>query len=212
MPGKNMRRFVDRPLIGWTIAAGLGCAGIDKMAVTTDAQDIADYSRSIGAEVIMRPPELALDSSPTFDAIEHVMVTLRSNDEDTVVLLQPTSPLRSVEDIDSCLSLHQNGHRPVISVCDVDHNPYWTITMTERGMEPAFGWELFSKGKKDGLYCPNGAVFVMSWKDLRERKTFYTDRSLLYRMPKERGIDIDEEIDFILAESLASRDHASTHS
>ncbi len=209
MPGKNMRRFVDRPLIGWTIAAGMGCKSIDTLVVSTDDRDIADYSRSIGAEVIMRPPELASDTSPTFDAIEHVMRTLNANGEDTIVLLQPTSPLRTVEDIDSCLDLHRKGYRSVISVCVVDHNPYWTVRMSEKGFEPAFGWELFSKGRKDGFYCPNGAVYVISWKDLRETKTFYSEQSILYSMPKERGIDIDEELDFILAEFLASRNDPS---
>ena len=106
VPRKNLREFRGKPLIQWAIEEGKKSAYIDYLVVSTDDQEIADVAQKLGCGVIHRPPELSTDTASSEEALRHVLF---DSPHDWVVLLQPTSPLRTVEDIDACIETAQMG-------------------------------------------------------------------------------------------------------
>ena len=119
-------------------------------------------------------------------------------------LLQPTSPLRSAEDIRASLEQyeHSEGDDTVVSVCEVDHPTTWIGTISESGY--LNGLELTDNRSQDYQreYRLNGAVYVISAKNLRETGRLFTDNLRAYVMPRERSIDIDDKVDFMICESF----------
>jgi len=134
LPGKNIREFCGKPLIAWTIEAAKDCS---RIVVTTDSFEIADISQKYGADVLLRPKELATDGAKSIDVVIHALDSLgwvgRS------VLLQPTSPLRTSEDIKKSFNIMSiTGARSVVSVNE-DHEPNGAIYMSQFGYWHGFG-------------------------------------------------------------------------
>jgi CMP-N-acetylneuraminic acid synthetase len=211
IPRKNIRLLGGKPLIAYTIETALKSKYIDIVVVSTEDEEIAGISKKFGAEVIERPEELAGDESPTIDAIKHVIQTLREKDNynpDIVVLLQPTTPLRIVEDINNAVELFLNNDcESVVSVCKA--NPYWCLTIKDKHLEPTFGWDYFYKRRQDLLhsYSLNGVIYITTIENLNKYNSFFNKKIIPYIMPYERSIDIDEEIDFKLAEFFLRREY-----
>jgi N-acylneuraminate cytidylyltransferase/CMP-N,N'-diacetyllegionaminic acid synthase len=209
LPRKNIRPLLGKPLIAWTIEQALASKYLDRVIVSTDSEEIAEISKKYGAEVpFMRPKKLATDEVKSIDVVLHAVKWMEENDGsyDLLMLLQPTSPLRTVEDIDKAVELlFGKGAIAVVSVCKVDHHPYWSNVLPEDGcMENFIRPEAINKNRQ-GLpifYRLNGAIYLAYCDYLKQEKTFFGDKTFAYIMPKERSIDIDEEIDFILAELL----------
>ena len=108
LPGKTIVPLAGRPLLSWTILAAHGSQSLDRIVVSTDSEEIADVARGDGAEVIMRPECLAEDDTPTLQALQHAVQALSDLDgyaPEAVMTLQPTSPLRTTEDIDAAAAL-----------------------------------------------------------------------------------------------------------
>ena len=135
IPRKNIIGLCGRPLIGYTIEAGLKSRYIDTVMVSTDDREIAEVSRACGAEVpFLRPAELASDTAKTIDAVLHAVRTLREAGKafDVLVLLQPTEPLRTAEDIDAALEKYfACGEKALVSVSEVDDHPILMRTIEE---------------------------------------------------------------------------------
>lgn len=204
---KNIKLFLGKPLIAYTIIEALKCERIDKVFVSTDDFEIAKTSKVYGADILVRPKELALDETPTIDVIFHVMEQLSDiYDEKTIiVLLQPTSPLRNVGDINRSLDLYiENDCESVISVCKVSHPPFWSFRIRNGYLRPLFGIEKFKMRRQDfeKIYMPNGAIFISTLKTLKKNNNFISNRSIPYYMPVERSMDIDNEMDFKMAEMI----------
>ena len=106
VPRKNLREYRGKPLIQWAIEEGKKSAYIDYLVVSTDDQEIADVAQKLGCGVIHRPPELSTDTASSEEALRHVLF---DSPHDWVVLLQPTSPNRTVKDIDGCIETAQMG-------------------------------------------------------------------------------------------------------
>lgn len=214
LPRKNLASLLGKPLILYTIEAALESKNLDRVIVSTDDVEIKNVALSAkGVEVIDRPASLASDDAPTILAIEHVLAELKNKhaySPDAVVLLQPTSPLRTSGDINSAIELF-SAKKPdsVVGVCEASHSPYLSLHLSGEFLEPLFGWENFQKRRQDmaKTYLPNGSVYVSSPQVLSGKGTFYTDRTLPYVMPKERSIDIDSESDLRLAEAVLSKLH-----
>ena len=139
IPRKNVRMLAGKPLIAWTIEAALHAGVLDAVVVSTDDEEIAAVAREAGAEVpFIRPPELAKDSTPGLDPVLHALDALPSYD--AVLLLQPTSPLRSPDDIRACLRLAaESVAASVVSVCEPQAHPFWTYRLLEDGrLQPMF--------------------------------------------------------------------------
>jgi len=208
VPRKNIRSVGGQPLIAWTIEAALRSSIIDRLILSTDDDEIAKVAKEYGCEVpFMRPPELALDHTPGIDPVLHAVEQLPGYDY--VVLLQPTSPLRQVEDIDGCVSLCvQQASPAAVSVTECDKSPFWMYQLDERhSMKPILevADSYTRRQELPAIYALNGAVYVAEVRWLQERKTFLTEETIAYVMPKNRSIDLDTELDFEILEYLISK-------
>lgn len=208
--GKNIKPLNGKPLICHTIEESLKSQYLDAIFVSTDDIAIAEVSKNCGANVIERPDELATDNSPTIDAIYHAIDIIKSDcNPDIVVLLQPTSPLRNANDIDAAIELFLDTDcDSVISMCKVEHSPYWCFEINNEILQPLFGDKYLKmrRQKVPDVYRPNGAIYISTIKNLYKNNGFYCDKIVPYIMPPERSIDIDEKIDFKLAELLIQED------
>lgn len=207
IPQKNIRLLAGKPLIAYTVDYALKSKYIDTVVVSTEDQEIAAISYKYGAEIIKRPAILAQDDSPTIDAVLHVLEALKIQNEEqnVVVLLQPTSPLRNSEDIDSAIDLFlKNECDSIISVCESEHPPYWAYKIDDHYLKPIMGNDFLKKRRQElpKSYMPNGAIYISTVGVLNKYKSFNSSRRLPYLMPAIRSVDIDNELDFIVAESI----------
>lgn len=205
IPNKNIKNLAGKPLIAYTIKSALNSKYIDRVIVSTDDEEIAAISQSYGAEIVTRPSDLALDSSPLIDTIFHAVKWLKNDyDFEIVVLLQPTSPLRTTNDIDSSIQLFlKRDCTSVISVCDT-RKLYWSLKLENGYLIPFFKKKYVAMRRQHlpQLFMPNGAIFISTLCNIYNKKSFYTERIIPYIMPLERSIDIDTDIDFMLAEQV----------
>ena len=216
IPRKNIRLLAGKPLIGYSIEATL-TSKIDIVIVSTEDEEIAEISRKYGAEVIDRPEELARNETPTIDVIFHVLEILKMKNykPDIVVLVQPTSPLRNAEDIGNAINLFLDSDcESVVSVCEVEHPPYWSFRIDGGFLKSLFDKRYLRMRRQDleKVYIPNGAIYVSAPQTLYEYKSFYCNHIIPYIMPIERSVDIDNEVDFILAELLLRREYEESQS
>lgn len=207
IPQKNIKVLDGMPLITYSIKSALNSRYIDKIVVSTEDVEIKDISEHFGAEIISRPTELADDDSKTIDVILHALNYLKSEDYNPklVVLLQPTSPLRTSNDIDSAIEIFlKNDCDSVVSVCEFDHSPYWALKEENNFLTPVFGQEYLRKRRQElpRAYIPNGAIFISSPCKIRKYESFYCPKTLPYIMPLDRSVDIDSILDFKLAELI----------
>jgi len=201
---KNLAMLGGKALIAWTIDAARACGSFDKIVVSSDDNEIIEAARALGAEApFIRPQELALDATAMMPVVIHAVDALRASGvvADTVVLLQPTSPLRTSEDILACLALHDESDRPIVSVKQTKTNIAWMFKMSEKGRLSRYdALQPDSPSRRQdlpSLVVPNGAVYVTSARDLDRKHTFFDD-AVGYLMPAERSLDIDEQFDLDL--------------
>ena len=209
IPRKNIKPLAGKPLIAYTIDEALKCQCFDRIIVTTDDHKIAQISQENGADILMRPKELAEDHTPTVDAILHAVKMLEKEEDyvlDYIVVLQPTSPLRSSGDIKAAINLYlENADcESLVSVAECEHPISWAMNIKNGYLIPFFDETYLKERRQEHLitYVPNGAIYVISRESLYKNQNFYSDRTLAYIMPLERSIDIDTEYDFMIAEFL----------
>ena len=209
IPLKNIKPLGGKPLILYSVEIARQLAPDSLIAVSTDDPAIADIVRGAGLEVpYMRPAELATDTAGSREVIIDIMDYWRETLHrpfDKVVLLQPTSPFRTVDDVRSCLELYSPDVDMVLSVMEASCNPYYNCF--ETGDD---GCLHVSKG--DGLYTrrqdvpkaweQNGAVYVINPESLRRYPLGMMPRRLPFVMPRERSIDLDTPTDWLIAESI----------
>ncbi len=202
IPRKNVLPIAGRPLIAWTIAAARSAATIDRVVVTTDDAEIAAVAAAHGAEVpFLRPAELARDETPGIDPVLHALDMLPGID--TVVLLQPTSPLRGSEDIDAAVALHaSNNGATVVGVTAAAHTG-WTFAMDGDGVLDIDTMGVAARRQDMAAqFVLNGAIYVAAVHRLRAAHSFLTPATIGYAMPVERSVDIDTMFDWRIAEML----------
>ena len=209
LPRKNVLDLCGKPLIAWSIEAGLKSKYIDKLIVTSDDEEILDISKKFGANIIKRPDELSSDTATTFDAIKHTIDNLEKYD--FIVLLQPTSPLRSEKYLDEAIELlEEKNADAVISVCESEHSPLWCNTLSQNlDMSNFLLDEVLNKRSQDleKYYKLNGAIYICKTDKLLENKSFFLKNNIFaYIMDKKVSIDIDEEIDLLIANELMKKD------
>jgi len=210
LPKKNIRPLLGKPLIAWTIEQAKASRYVDRVIVSTDDEEIAEIVKQYGAEVpFMRPKELARDDIPGIDVVFHAMNWFIKNENkqyDLIILLQPTSPLRTAEDIDKAIELlFFKKAKAIVSVCEVDHHPLWTNALPENGcMKNFIRKEIINKNRQElpTFYRLNGAIYLAYCNYIKEQKGFFGEETFAYIMPKERSVDIDSELDLKLAEIL----------
>ena len=200
LPLKNLRLLHGVPLIVHSIRAALAARRVHAVVVSTEDDEIAAVAAQHGADVVRRPAALATDTAQNNGVVRHVLEARGLSDR-IVVLLQPTSPLRGHADIDGCIELAIASDGPVVSVCECAKHPAWMFTLDGVTMKPTLP-ELARTTRRQDLptaYALNGAVYVMSTADLRAGRPLVTPDTSAYIMPPERSIDIDTEIDLLIA-------------
>ena len=210
IPRKNIHPLAGKPLIAWTIEAALQSKVLDRVIVSTDDEEIARVSRDWGAEVpFMRPTELAQDDSPHIPVIKNTVEWLESNENsrpEYILLLQPTTPLRSAQDIDNAYRLIlEKDADSVISVCEAFSHPYLTKHITAEGRLEDFGPRpdgYLARQVLPPVYIVNGAIYFIRCDVLLKENTLYTQSTYAYLMPQERSLDIDTPWDLHLAELI----------
>jgi CMP-N-acetylneuraminic acid synthetase len=200
-PGKNLADLGGRPLIAWTIDAALQSRAITRTIVSTDDPAIADRSRACGAEVpMMRPAALATDEAPGMGPILHALEWLRDREgyrPDIVVVLQPTSPLRTAADIDAAIAMLDSGGTCVTSVTPVSPAS-WLRKVSANG-------SLERVAADDApVYVLNGAIYAARTDVVLASGSMDDGAPLAYVMPRERSVDVDEPADLELAARLVA--------
>jgi CMP-N,N'-diacetyllegionaminic acid synthase len=211
VPGKNIRPLAGRPLIAWSIEVGRQVPEIDRIIVSTDDAQIASVSREHGAEVYARPPHLATDEALVIDALKDLIGTLQAEHEqpEWLILLEPTCPLRTADDVRACLQLlAQGGYDSVATFKEADLNPHraWRIVegIPEVFIPGAVPW--LPRQKLPKAYQLNGAVYVFRTKLLAaETKSLLLGKSTAVVMPRDRSQDIDDSVDFAIVEALLKK-------
>lgn len=199
LPGKNVMPFKGRPLIAWSVAAALGAPSVDRVVVSTDDEDIANAARDAGAEVpFLRPIALSDDAATSVDVALHALETLGEG-ADILLLLQPTSPLRTADDIETGLRLMVGRGAPAAVGVTAPFKPLrFHVRLGADGTASPF-----DAGDETGLRLLNGAFYAIRTEVLRRTRTFDPPGALAFEMPQDRSIDIDTAFDWRLAEALA---------
>lgn len=208
LPGKNLRPLRGRPLIAWTIEAARGSRFIDRLILSSDDGEIIRAAQEFGCEApFVRSPELSGDEASSIEVVLDVLD--RAPGHGIVVLLQPTSPLRTAADIDGALErMERSGAPACVSVCEAPAHP-WLIYRRDEGgrLDPyAPPVEGASLRRQDlpPAWVLNGAVYAADADWLGRERTFVKPgETVAWEMPHERSVDIDTLEDFLAAERLA---------
>ncbi|MES2936500.1 MAG: acylneuraminate cytidylyltransferase family protein [Pseudomonadota bacterium] len=211
LPRKNVLPLAGKPLIAHSIERALACAAIGKVYVSTDDDEIAQVAEQYGATVpYRRPAELASDTAGKLPAIEHLVRHLEAQGQhiDTVVDLQPTSPLRLPSDIDAALALAPKADL-VVSVTEPSHNPYYSLAeaRADGTLQVSKATGALRRQDVPQVWGLNGSIYVWQRAALARavQDGFWTVAILPSPMPRERSIDIDDAFDFDMAAWLLQR-------
>lgn len=213
IPGKNIKPLAGKPLIEYSIDVARALANYEDICVTTDDNAIIETVERTGLKVpFVRPAELSTDQSGTYEVLLHALDFYESKGVhyDTMVLLQPTSPFRTVDDVKACLELYSDDIDMVVSVKQAATNPYYNAFEIDDN-----GFLHISKG--EGNYTRrqdapkvweyNGAVYVINVESLRKMPLGKFTRRRMYEMSAERSIDLDTPTDWLIAETIITKQY-----
>ena len=208
IPHKNIMDLCGKPLISYSIEAAKRSKYIDYVLVSTDDVGIKEVSMKYGANVpFLRPDKISSDEAKSIDVVLHGIEFLKNHGEkfDYVVLLQPTSPLRTYEDIDSAIELIlEKKESSLVSLCQVDENPILMRTIEENNLKPILQFNGDNLRRQDlpTYYIFNGALYINTVEMLLKENAFVNEKSIPYIMEKNKSVDIDTIIDAKLAEYI----------
>lgn len=213
---KNLHPLGGKPLIAYAISTANSVPLIDRVIVSTDGDQIAEASVQLGAEVYRRPTELGGDQSLVIDTLRDIVATLRSEDEQAayMLLLEPTSPFRSVEDVSGCIrQLHEQKLDSVATFMEPELNPNraWRINgdVPEPYIQGADPWQ--PRQLLPTAWQLNGAVYAFRISSLPAKGgAMLFGKCGAVIMPQERSFDIDDKMDFMVAETIV-RENLHAH-
>ena len=212
VPKKNIKKLCGKPLICYTIETALASKYVDKIVVSSDSDEILDVVKKYAVDLISRPSELADDDVPMTDVINHALETSEeqfNENFDLILLLQPTCPFRSPEDINCSIEEIDSGDFDgVISVNRLLDGHPARIKKIENGILKPFCIEeqdIPRQNLKPEAYIRNGAIYLVKKNHFLKNKTVKEGRMKPYIMPLERSVNIDEPVDFEIAEFLLSK-------
>ena len=207
LPGKNIKLLNGKPLIAYTIEAAMAAKKISRIIVSTDSRQIAKVAMDYGAESpFLRPEHLATDTALSIDIYDYTLSEIEKQEAvkiEKFMVLQPTSPLRTAEDIDNAIELfNTKSADSVISYCQEYHPIKWHRYVTNEGkLKNIFEETLNNRQEERPSYFPNGAIYIIR-RDLIKKRSYISDNSYAYIMDKKKSIDIDTIEDFEYAEFL----------
>ncbi len=205
LPRKNLRTVGGRSLIARAVEAALASQTIDRAVLSSDDPEIIQAALLAGCDVpFVRPAELATSEATSMAVVHHALDTLTEH-YDLVVLLQPTSPFRTAEDIDGAVRhCMAKGAPACVSVTVPDKSPYWSYRLDQQGRMVPLMQGLIASRRQDlpETFAVNGAVYVARCRWLLTQDEFVQPETVGYAMPKARSIDVDDEVDLVIAEAL----------
>jgi CMP-N-acetylneuraminic acid synthetase len=196
-PGKNLAPLCGQPLIAFSIEAGRRASRVDRVVVSSDDDQILKVAASLGAHPLLRPADLASDTAASEPVIAHALLSERAEgrEYDLVVLLQPTSPLRTSADVDAALALmERTGANSVISVRDYGVAPFKAMVLDENGNLRGLVNNTAPFTRRQDLpttYRPNGAIYVARTTPFLATGSLLIPPCRPYIMSAERSIDVD---------------------
>ena len=214
IPKKNMVKINGKPLIYFTIKAAKKSKFLSNIVVSTDCKKISNYSKKLGVEVpFLRPKKLATDKALTFPVIKHAlekMEKIYSLVFDYIVLLQPTCPLRSYNDIDLSLKkLFLSNFKSITSIVDVGANHPERMKIIKKNKLKNYlnkkTENMKPRQELDKVFIRNGAIYAFKREVLFKEKSLVSKKNLPFIMPKERSTNIDSYEDLIVAKYYLKR-------
>lgn len=208
---KNIKLLNGKPMLAYTIEAAKQSGIYDCVHVSTDSEQYANIAREYGADVpFLRNEELSGDLAGSWDVLRWTMeqYALFGQDFDCVAMLQPTSPLRDAKDIQNAYRVFEEKQADsVISVCEVDHSLEICNTLDESDSMYGFYDEdrIAARQSYKTYYRLNGAIYILKAEILMNKQKIYGKNSFAYKMSKMHSIDIDDELDFTIAETILQK-------
>ncbi len=211
IPRKNIRLLGGRPLLAYTATAALAASRLTRVVLSTEDPEVAETGTQCGLDVpFLRPVDLAQDATPSLAVVQHALRWLEARGEryDAVCLLEPTSPLRSAEEIDACIALlEQSGADAVVTVRRVpdELNPHWTYLPDAAGFLRLSTGEATPLPRRQDLppaYHRDGSVYVTRRDVALDRNSMYGDRLIGYVVADRPWVNIDTAADWARAEAL----------
>ena len=205
---KNIRELNGKPLIAYSIEAAIRSEEFDEIMVSTDSERYAEIAKRYGASVpFLRSNCTATDTASSWDMVDEVLNCYNKIGKtfDTFCLLQPTSPLRTAQDIKAAYQLYkEKASLAVVSVCEAEHSPLWCGHLPQSlELDGFINIEGVGQRQAAGkFYRLNGALYIVDIRRFKTDKFLYQKGSYAYIMSQTRSVDIDTEIDFRLAELL----------
>jgi N-acylneuraminate cytidylyltransferase len=214
LPNKNIRSFEGKPLIAWAIEQALDLEHVDEVFVSTDSEEIANIARDYGAIVpFLRPAELSTDESPEWLAWRHFLDFLNARDGQlpNVLLSVPTTaPLRFTSDIQRCIDLFEPGTTDaVVTITDAHRNPFFNmVSLADEGFVSIVAKSPFANTRRQDspkVFDMTTVAYVVDTKFVMEQLGLFEGRVKAVHIPADRAIDIDNLLDFEVAEFLLRR-------
>ena len=209
LPDKNIRPLEGKPLLAWSIDAARQSGLFSEIYVSTDSEEYARIARQYGAAVpFLRSAEASSDTVSSWIAVREALDRYEALGRrfDTVTLLQPTSPLRTADDIRGAFAVLEEKHAgAVVSLCAAEHSPLWANTLPPDGCMKDFQRSGGDRPRQElpQYYRFNGAIYLLRTDVFRESGTLICDeRCFAFIMPSIRSVDIDGALDFWIAETI----------
>ncbi len=205
LPNKNTLELHGKPLIAYSIEAAKESKYINKVVVSSDNDQILNIAKQFHIDTIKRPQHLATDTTTAFDTLKHTIENIE--DFEYIILLQPTSPLRTSKHIDEAIELLEKENADaIISVCETEHNPLWSNTLKENNSLQGFlKDDILNKRGQDlpNYYRLNGAIYICKTSQLLKEKTLFLKENIFaYKMQQLDSVDIDTKLDFLIAKVI----------
>ncbi|WNL41789.1 acylneuraminate cytidylyltransferase family protein [Halomonas sp. PAMB 3264] len=202
LPRKNVLALAGKPLINWSIDEALKTQLVDLVVVTSDDEEVISIAKAYQSprvEIIQRPIELATDTAKSVDVVIHALIEMEARGvwPERVVLLQPTSPLRTESDIEGAVRLFVEMRADnIVSVCEVDHPTAWCGKVDENLGLVGIDLSVSRSQEAEKEYRLNGAIYIVTPYTLKEQRQLVTSSAKVFMMDKRRSLDIDDIFDF----------------
>ena len=190
LPGKNIKLLNNKPIIAWSIESALKSKKIDRVIVSTDSVDIKNMALKYGAEVIDRPAHLSTDEATTISVLEHIIEEVPI--ADSIVVLQPTSPLRDDSLIDNCIKEYESENYTNLAT------GYW-CKFKEFGSHNNLRRQDYK-----GFFYDDGNVYILS-REIIKKGLWCGDKPAMFVTDKHMNFEIDDEVDFVVVEALIKK-------
>lgn len=211
LKNKNLYPLLGKPLIQYTFDAAKGSKYLDRIILSSEDSQIINFMKQLGCEVpFIRPQHLAQDDTPTIDVALHALKKI-DKQYDYLILLQPTSPLRTTKDIDDAIEFCIDNHaKSVTSVVEVDKPPKWIYLLDNKkqliqmtNFLCLIDKNISANQSQFKLYIPNGAIYIVNTTWILQNKTFIKDsETLAFVMDKHKSVDIDDIYDLLFCELI----------